>query len=129
MTKAEQTAVENRLHQARESLEEAKVLIVQDAEVNFVMNSLYYALLYPVFGLLQTKGMTPSTHDDAIARFEHAFVRTKAVDARFLDALRKAYELRPICACEGQKKPTHQDVEALLPIAEEFLELVGRMIE
>ncbi len=41
-----------KLAQAWESLEEAKTLLVQDAEVNFVMNSMYYAFLYPVLGLL-----------------------------------------------------------------------------
>jgi uncharacterized protein (UPF0332 family) len=48
----QQKLVTNKLKEARESLEDAKTLLVQDAEVNFVMNSLYYAFLYPVIGLL-----------------------------------------------------------------------------
>ncbi len=122
-------AVQSRLKQARESLEEAKTLLVQDAEVNFVMNSLYYAFLYPVLGLLQARGISAPMQSTAIALFEREFVQTGDIDGRFLDAIRKAFELRPVCACEGQKKATHQDVEQLLPIAEEFLENVRRIIE
>ncbi len=128
MTERQRDVVQNRLKQAWESLEEAKTLLVQDAEVNFVMNSLYYAFLYPVLGLLQARGISAPMQSTAIALFEREFVQTGDIDVRFLDALRKAFELRPACACEGQKKATHQDVEQLLPIAEEFLENVRRII-
>ncbi len=121
--------IQNRLKQAEESLEEAKTLLVQDAEVNFVMNSLYYAFLYPVLGLLQARGITAPMQSTAIALFEREFVEKGHVEARFLDALRKAFEIRPACACEGQKKATHRDVEELLPIAEEFLNSVRRIVE
>lgn len=129
MPKVGKNLVLIRLSQARESLEEAKTLLVQDAEVNFVMNSLYYAFLYPVLGLLQARDISAPMQSTAIALFEREFVETGDVDGRFLDALRKAFELRPACACEGQKKATHQDVEQLLPIADEFLENVRRIVE
>ncbi|MGE5173275.1 MAG: HEPN domain-containing protein [Betaproteobacteria bacterium] len=129
MPKVGKNLVLIRLSQARESLEEAKTLLVRDAEVNFVMNSLYYAFLYPVLGLLQARDISAPMQSTAIALFEREFVETGDVDGRFLDALRKAFELRPACACEGQKKATHQDVEQLLPIADEFLENVRRIVE
>ncbi len=93
------------------------------------MNSLYYAFLYPVLGLLQARGISAPMQSTAIALFEREFVQTGDIDGRFLDEIRKAFELRPACACEGQKKATHQDVEQLLPIAEEFLEAVRKIIE
>ncbi len=118
-----------KLAQARESLEEAKTLLVQDAEVNFVMNSLYYAFLYPVLGLLQARGIQAPMQSTAIELFEREFAEKSEISGRFLGAIRQAFELRPACACEGQKKATHQDVEGLLPVAEEFLESVGKIIE
>ncbi len=118
-----------KLAQARESLEEAKTLLVQDAEVNFVMNSLYYAFLYPVLGLLQARGIQTPMQSTAIELFSREFAEKGKIKSGFLDAIRKAFELRPACACEGQKKATHQDVEELLPVAEEFLENVGKIIE
>jgi uncharacterized protein (UPF0332 family) len=129
MSPKQKEIVANRLKQARESLEEAKTLLVQDAEVNFVMNNLYYAFLYPVLGLLQARGLAAPMHSTAISLFEREFVKKGEIDERFLDAIRRAFELRPSCACEGQKKATHQDVEELLPAVEDFLESIGRIIE
>jgi uncharacterized protein (UPF0332 family) len=121
--------IQNRLKQARESLEEAKTLLIQDAEVNFVMNSLYYAFLYPVLGLLQARGISSPMQSTAISLFEREFVQRGDIDGEFLDAIRRAFELRPACACEGQKKAAPEDIEQLLPKAEEFLEKVQRIIE
>ncbi len=118
-----------KLAQAWESLEEAKTLLVQDVEVNFVMNSLYYAFLYPVLGLLQARGISAPMHSTAISLFEREFVKKDEIEERFLNAIRRAFDLRPACACEGQKKATHQDVEELLPAAEEFLNYIRRIIE
>jgi uncharacterized protein (UPF0332 family) len=120
--------IQDRLKQARESLEEAKALLVQDAEANFVMNSLYYAFLYPILGLLQARGMTSPMQSTAIALFDAEFVQKGDVEQRFLVAARKAFDLRPACDCEGKKKVTPEDIEQLLPIAEEFLQSVERII-
>ncbi len=128
MDEVQQGLVNDRLKQARESLEEAKTLLVQDAEVNFVMNSLYYAFLYPVLGLLQARGIAAPMQSTAIALFEREFSGKGDIEDRFISALRKAYELRPACACEGQKKATPEDVEQLLPLAEGFLEGVERLV-
>jgi uncharacterized protein (UPF0332 family) len=127
--KYKEDVIQNRLKQAREALEEAKTLLVQDAEVNFVMNSLYYAFLYPVLGLLQARGISVPTQAAAISLFEREYVQWGDIDRDFLDAIRRAFELRPACACEGQKKAAPEDVEQLLPKAEEFLETVQRISE
>jgi uncharacterized protein (UPF0332 family) len=127
--KYKEDVIQNRLKQAREALEEAKTLLVQDAEVNFVMNSLYYAFLYPVLGLLQARGISVQTQAAAISLFEREYVQWGDIDRDFLDAIRRAFELRPACACEGQKKAAPEDVEQLLPKAEEFLETVQRISE
>ena len=121
--------IQDRLKQARESLEEAKALLVQDAEANFVMNSLYYAFLYPILGLLQSRGMTAPMHSTAIALFDAEFVQKGDLEQRFLAAARRAFDLRPACECEGKKKVTPQDIEGLLPIAEEFLQSIERFTE
>jgi len=128
MTNSKYHVIKDRLKQARESLEEAKALLVQDAEVNFVMNSLYYAFLYPILGLLQARGMTAPMQSTAIALFDAEFVKKGDVEQRFLVAARKAFDLRPACDCEGKKKVTPEDIEQLLPIAEEFLQSVERII-
>ncbi len=128
MTNDKNIVIQARLKQARESLEEAKTLLVQDAEANFVMNSVYYAFLYPILGLLQARGMTAPMQGTAIALFDAEFVQKGDVEQRFLEAVRKAFDLRPACDCEGRKKVTPEDIEQLLPIAEEFLQSVERIM-
>ena len=128
MDEGQQKLVHERLKQARESLEDAEMLLIQDAEVNFVMNSLYYAFLYPVLGLLQTRGIAAPMQSTAISLFEREFSDKGDIETKFIDAIRMAFELRPACSCEGQMKATSGDVEQLLPLAEGFLESVEKLI-
>lgn len=114
-------ALKARLKQARESLEEAKDLLVQDAAVNFVMNSLYYSFLYAMYGLLEMRGHAISAQSAAIALFEREYIQTGMMEAAFIEAIRSAFDLRPACDCEGKKNATVEDAERLLPLAEEFL--------
>jgi uncharacterized protein (UPF0332 family) len=118
-----------KLAQARESLEEAGALLDEGADLNFVMNSLYYAFLYPALGLLQAINVTTPTQGTAIILFEREFVKNGEFDGKFLEAMRRAFELRPACACEGPKKVTKEDIEQLLPVAREFLERAQHAVE
>jgi uncharacterized protein len=118
-----------RIAQAKESLEEAVALLHEDADLNFVMNSLYYAFLYPALGLLQSINVPTPAQGTAIDLFEREFVKSGDFDEKFLDAMRRAFELRPACACEGPKKITREDIEQLLPVAREFLEHAQRAAE
>ncbi len=118
-----------RLAQARESLAEAGALLREGADLSFVMNSLYYAFLYPVLGLLQARNFPTPMQSTAISLFEREFVANGMVDKRFGDAIRRAFELRPACACEGRGTVTREDIERLLPVAGEFLELAARISE
>ena len=90
-------------------------LLNEGADLNFVMNSLYYAFLYPALGLLQAIHVPTPTQGTAIALFEREFVKSGEFDGQFLDAMRRAFELRPACDCDGPKKVTKEDIEQLLP--------------
>jgi uncharacterized protein (UPF0332 family) len=118
-----------KITQAKESLEEAVTLLDEGADLNFVMNSLYYAFLYPALGLLQAINVPTPTQAAAIDLFEREFVKRGDFDGKFLDAMRRAYELRPACSCEGTKKITKDDIEQLLPVAREFLEQAQHTVE
>lgn len=118
-----------KLAQARESLEEAGALLNEGADLNFVMNSLYYAFLYPALGLLQAINVPTPTQGTVIALFEREFVKSGEFDGQFLDAMRRAFELRPSCACQGPKEVTKEDIEQLLPVAREFLERAQHAVE
>lgn len=118
-----------KLEQAQEALEEAYSLLAEGAELNFVINSVYYAFLYPVLGLLRARGIAPPLQSAAISLFEREFVQTGGFDQRFLDAIRRSFELRPSCDCEGPKNVERGDVEQLLPVAREFLERIRNIAD
>jgi uncharacterized protein (UPF0332 family) len=128
MSNGKNEVFQERLKRGMESLEEAKALLDHGAEANFVMNSLYYAFFYPLLGLLQTRGMTAPMQSTAIALFEREFVQKGLVEQRFLEAIRTAFNLRPSCDGEGREKITSEDIEGLMPIADEFLRSVERII-
>jgi len=118
-----------RFKHAKESLEDAKNLIVQDVGANFVMNSVYYSFMFALFGLLEARGILAPMQSEMIFLFEREYVSTGRIEARFLDGIRKVFELRPVCDCQGKKKVTVKDIEELLPIADEFLALAERLVE
>ncbi len=110
-------------------MEEAGALLKEGADLNFVMNRLYYAFLYPVLGLLQAINVPMPMQGTAIALFEREFVKSGEFDVQFLVAMRPVFELRPACDCAGPKKITKEDIEQLLPVAREFLERAQHAVE
>ncbi len=119
---------QTRLKQARESLDEAKAVLAQDADGNFVTNYLYYAFLYSLWALLESQGISTTMHSMAISLFEQDFVLTGKIERRFYDAIRQVVDLRPTCDCAVHRQATSEDIEKLLPIAQEFLDFVSRFV-
>ncbi len=115
---------QTRLKQALESLDEAKALLAQDAAGNFVMNYLYYAVLYSLWALLESQGISTSEHGKVVSLFEQDFVLTGKIERRFHDAIRQIVDLRPKCDCAVNRHVSSEDIEKLLPIAQEFLDSV-----
>lgn len=119
-----------KLGQAQDALEEAESLLYEGGELRYVINNLYYAFLYPVLGLLQTRRIQAPTHNDAISLFEREFVQIGEFDERYMDAMRHAFRLRPLCAaCEGRGEVTRDDILQILPVAAGFLEQVKGAVQ
>jgi len=90
---------------------------------------LYYAFFYAMLGLLESRGLSAPSQKAAVSLFEQEFVRSGNMEVTFLHALQKAFELRPACDCEGRKKASVEEVEQLLPVAENFLETAALLID
>ncbi len=127
MDEMQRNQVHKRLDHARESLNDAKTLLDDGAELSYVMNSLYYAFLYPVLGLIQARQIPAPVQSGAILLFEREYVQTGIFDSRFLDAFRKTFDLRPACEC--QKTVVIADIEELMPVARDFLDAVDKKIQ
>jgi uncharacterized protein (UPF0332 family) len=92
------------------------------------VNSLFYALYYPVLALLHAKGIPSVMQSVSIALFEKEFVKTRAIDERFFRALRRTFELKPKCSAPQLTMISRHEVEALLADAAGFIDAVGLMV-
>ena len=68
-----------RLERARESLEEAGILLEHEYGNTFV-NRLYYACFYAVSALLLTRGLSSAKHSGIRSLFHQNFVKSGLVD-------------------------------------------------
>ncbi|MBE9063552.1 HEPN domain-containing protein [cf. Phormidesmis sp. LEGE 11477] len=70
-----QLLVRYRLAEAKETIEEAKLLLEYIAFRGSINRS-YYAMLYALLGLLATRGLGTSKHSGVISLFDREFVKT-----------------------------------------------------
>ncbi len=125
----ENARIHDRLRQARNFLSEAEALLSEGADLSFVINSLYYAMLYPVLALLGARKITTYSQSTSVSTFDREFIESGLFDKRFSEALHQAFELRPACACEGQKEITREDIQVLLTEARDFPEAVEKYLK
>lgn len=81
--------VNYRLERARESIEEAKILM-ERGHINTFINRLYYACFYAVSALLLTNGLSSAKHSGVRSIFHQNFVKTGIVNiesGQFFDKL------------------------------------------
>ena len=63
-----------RMQQAAETLQEARILLAEQAHRGAV-NRAYYAMFYAMLAVLATKGLGSSKHSGAISLFDREFVK------------------------------------------------------
>lgn len=83
------TLVNYRLARAKESIEEAKIL-VERGHINTFINRLYYACFYAVSALLLAKGLSSPKHSGVRSLFHQNFVKLGIIDTesgQFFDKL------------------------------------------
>lgn len=78
-----------RLERARESIEEAKILM-ERGHINTFINRLYYACFCAVSALLLTKGLSSAKHSGVRSLFHQNFVKSGTINVesgQFFDKL------------------------------------------
>ena len=70
--------IQYRLQKARETLEDAELLISNN-RLTSAINRLYYSLFYAVLALLQTKDLASSKHSGVHSLFNQHFVKIGVV--------------------------------------------------
>jgi uncharacterized protein (UPF0332 family) len=112
---------DERLKQARENVEEAKLLYGEKIGAKVVYAKLYHALMYCLFALFDVRIIGNLTHSDVIDRFDREYVRQGAFDEKLLKVIRRAYDLTHECDCNHMPVPTDKEIESALKAAEELI--------
>ncbi len=119
---------EERLQQARESLEEASVIADEKIGAKAVMTKLYHAMIYCLFALMDVSDLRRMSHADVIERFERRYRGTVLADDVFLVVLHRAYELTHECDCDHMPVPTDWEIDETSRVAVRFLDETERFL-
>lgn len=118
---------ETRLQQAREALDEAKALRDAGMDASLVLSRLFQAFYYPVIALVH-EGRVPETMQSVtIGLFEQRFVQRGIISAGLGAAVRRAFELKPMCCSGGSAPAAPEDLDRVMAAAAEFIREVERV--
>ena len=115
--------IDYRMEEARDSLEEATILL-QRQKARGALNRVYYAMFYAVLALLASRQLSASKHSGAIALFHREFVKTGVIPvevAKFLDI---TFDLRNKSDYRDFVEPELKRVEELREAAAHFIATV-----
>ncbi len=121
----EMTASE-RIIQARESMEEARLLSREHMGNKAVLAKLYHAMMNCLFVLFDIRDIGKLTHADIIERFEWEYVKMGKIAAKILAVLRRTYNLTHECDCEHMPVPTDEEIASAQHAAEELVGVVEK---
>ncbi len=117
-----------RLRQARESVEEGGFLSGEKIGNKLVVAKFYHAMMNCLFALFGIRDPVRLTHADVIERFDREYVRPGKIDGAILDVLRRAYDLTHECDCEHMPVPTDEEIKAARQAAENLIRNVEGLL-
>jgi len=114
--------IEYRLQEAKESREEAEILL-ENGKNRGALNRVYYSMFYATLALLSTKQLSASKHS-GVSLFHREFVKTGVISpevAKFLDV---AFDLRSKSDYRDFVIPEESKVREVLRESEVFIRTI-----
>lgn len=118
----------HRLQRARETVEEADVLIAS-SRWRGALSRLYYAAFYAARAVLATRDLDSSRHSGAIALFQQHFVKTGEVPTAVARTLPRAFGLRQTSDYADDADPSPDEVRSLRSEVEAFVAACAQVVE
>ncbi len=87
------TLIKYRLQVAKESREEAEILL-ENGKYRGALNRVYYSMFYATLALLASKQLSASKHSGVISIFHREFVKTGLILPEVAKFLNIAFDLR-----------------------------------
>lgn len=119
--------IEYRLQEAKESHEEAEILL-KDGKYRGALNRVYYSMFYATLALLASKQLSASKHSGVISLFHREFVKTGLVSpeaAKFLDI---AFDLRSKSDYKDFVVLEESSVKELLKESDNFIRVIKALL-
>ena len=88
--------IQYRLERARESLNDAQLMLEQNGSPAGVINRAYYAMFYTTLALLITIDRGSSKHQGVIALFDENFIKQNILPKEMGKILHRAFEMRQV---------------------------------
>jgi uncharacterized protein (UPF0332 family) len=109
------------LEKAERYIRSAK-LLAGDGDFDSAASRLYYAMFYIAERLLETKGLSFSSHRGVISAFGQHFAKTGLLDIRFHQALLTGFSQRQLGDYASNANLLPEDIAIMSAQAQEFLQ-------
>jgi uncharacterized protein (UPF0332 family) len=127
MTERQADLIRYRLNRAKETLEEAQIML-DNGHLYGAANRIYYACFYAVVALLLTKNLSSSKHSGVIALFNKHFVKTEDIPKDFGRFYSRMFDNR-LESDYGEIIDIEADeIRQDLATAQEFIDLISTRI-
>jgi uncharacterized protein (UPF0332 family) len=118
-----------RLLQAKESLQDAKILLKAKGSLRSVINRAYYAMFYSLLALYARKGMGTSKHAGVIAIFDREYVKAGTFPKEMSRNLHRAFYLRQDSDYKEFSLLTREETREILAGAEIFFDSIANYLD
>jgi uncharacterized protein (UPF0332 family) len=120
--KSEKQSIIKRWSQrARETLQDALLLIEQGGSAGSIVDRSYFAMFYAVLALLATIDQPVTEHSAALALFDEKFIKQNMVPKKMGKTLQEAFTLRSTQESEELPGLTNEQAIDLYNSAVEFI--------
>ncbi|HBQ28508.1 MAG TPA: DNA-binding protein [Desulfotomaculum sp.] len=119
--------VDYRFERAKESLEEAKILL-EKGHANTFINRLYYACFYAVSALLLAKGLSSAKHSGIRSLFHRNFIKPGIIDIELGQLYDRLYDSRQKADYADLVRFDLNEVSFWLEETEKFVEVIEILI-
>ncbi len=116
--------IQYRLDRARESLDDARLMLAQNGSHAGVINRAYYAMFYAALALLITIDRGSSKHQGVIALFDENFIKQNILPKELGRLLHRAFEMRQAGDYRDMLVITREQASDAINSAEKFLSVI-----
>jgi len=114
----------HRLHQADESVDEARYLFEGNKSPRSIINRTYYAMFYAMLALLIFEEYGTSKHSGVLSYFNSRFIKNGLLPRELGRAVNKAFDLRIRGDYREKVSLTKEQVAPFIDIAKKFVDTV-----